>query len=70
VNKRSAQDRYVTAITVVSCSSSHTPLGNWSTGERQTHDLYGRKQEQDHYATDISVVNCSNRHAALGKWWL
>jgi len=29
-SKQSAQNRYVTAITVVSCSSLHTSMGNWS----------------------------------------
>jgi len=30
MSKQSAQDRYVTAITVVSCSSRHASLGNWN----------------------------------------
>jgi len=32
VSKQSAQDRYVTEITVVSCSDRHALLGNWSAG--------------------------------------
>jgi len=40
---QSAQDRYVTAIRVVSCSSRHATLGNWSIKERRTHDLSSHK---------------------------
>jgi len=47
VSKQSAQDRYVTAITVVSCSSRHASLGNWSTGERRTYDLLDRTPHLD-----------------------
>jgi len=43
MSKQSAQHRYVTAITDVSCSSRHASLGNRSTGKRRTHDLSGRK---------------------------
>jgi len=43
VNNQSSRDRYVTAITVVSCSSRHVSLGNWSTEKRRAHDLSGRK---------------------------
>jgi len=45
-SKQSAQDRYVTAITVVSCANRHASLGNWSTGsERRTHDLLCLKSD-------------------------
>jgi len=44
VSKQSAQDRYVTGITVVSCSNRHVSLGNWNVGvKRRTHDLVGRE---------------------------
>jgi len=42
VSKQSAQDRYVTAITVVCCSNHYASLGNWSY-ECRTHDLSGHK---------------------------
>jgi len=56
VSKQSAQDRYVTAITVVSCSSHHASLGNWSTGERRTHDL---KPQAAMLTTESRVVSRS-----------
>jgi len=37
VSEQSAQDRYLTAITVVSCSTAL--LGNWSAREHRFHDL-------------------------------
>jgi len=52
-SKQSAQDGHVTAITVVSGSSRHASLGNWSTGQRRTHGLSGR--DVNHCAT-VSLV--------------
>jgi len=46
VSKQSAQDRNITVFTVVSCSSRHASLNNFSTGERRTHYLSGR--DADH----------------------
>jgi len=43
MSKQSVQNRYVTAITVVSCSSRHASLGNWNTRERRSHILSGHK---------------------------
>jgi len=51
VSIKFAQDRYVTAVTVVSCSSCLASLGNWNAGERQTRDLWGR--------TACSWVTCA-----------
>jgi len=59
-SKQSAQDRYVTAITVVSCSCRHASLGNWSTGERRTHDHSGCKPRPNHRTTESSACDCDS----------
>jgi len=46
VSKQFAQDRHVTAMTVVSCSSRHASMGNWSTGKHPTHDLSSRNSRR------------------------
>jgi len=48
VCKQSAQDRYVTEITVISCSDSHaSPATEHTAGyKRRTHDLSGRQQRR------------------------
>jgi len=52
VSKQSAQNRYVTAITAVSCWSRYASQDNWSTGDRGTHDLSGCKPRRYHWATE------------------
>jgi len=71
VSKQSAQDCYVTAITVVSCSSGCASLGNWSKGERQTHDLSGRKPRWACVSNSVCVsvavqlCRCSTKNSQL-----
>jgi len=47
-SKQSAQDRYVTEITVISCSDRHASPDNWKPlgYERRTHDLSDRKSRR------------------------
>jgi len=59
VSKQSVQDRYVTAITIVSCLNRHASLGNWSTKGRWTHDLSNHKPRRyplSHRVTQVAKV--------------
>jgi len=53
VSKQSAQDRYMTGITVVSCSDHHASLGNWSAAAMRVKPLTSRAMSRDsnHWAT-------------------
>jgi len=58
VRKQSAQDRYVTTTTVVSCSNGHASLDNWSAeAKRRMQDLSGHLPRR-------SLVN----HQVSTKW--
>jgi len=50
VSKRSAQDRYMADITVVSCSNRHASLGNWST-EAELTTSRATSRDANHWVT-------------------
>jgi len=58
-SKQSAQDRYVTAVTVISCSSRRASLGNWSTGEPSIELTTSRATSRDanHWAIESPMLS-------------
>jgi len=59
VSKQSAQDRYVTAITAVSCSSCHASLGNCNTGSIELSGRKPRHRPVTHRVTRLIFVERS-----------
>jgi len=61
MRKQSAQDRYVTEITVVSCSNRHASLGNWSAWAMSVELMTWRIaiHNSNHWAAESPTVGCS-----------
>jgi len=56
---KSAQHRYVTDITVVSCSRRHTSLGNWSTGRVELTISWAASGDANHRVTQTKNAVCT-----------